>query len=275
MSVESRLVKWWTILRISLEERLVYRADFALGTLMRFLPIITQILLIRAVFASSGRDQIAGFTNDDVIAYYLLVLISRAFSSMPTLASGIAMEIREGDVKRYLIQPVDMIGFLLLKRIAWKLVYYAVALGPFTLVFFLCRGFFPGWPDMLTMAAYVASLLMAFFIGFFLEALIGMVGFWFLEVSSLLFIYMLLNFMLSGHMFPLNFLDRFPMIHMFFTALPFQYLAYFPAAVFLGKVTGMDLVEGLIIQSAWMMMFFVTCRLAYYCGVRRYSGYGG
>ncbi len=30
----------WTILRISLEERLVYRGDFALGTLMRFLPKI-------------------------------------------------------------------------------------------------------------------------------------------------------------------------------------------------------------------------------------------
>ncbi len=26
------LTTWWTILRISLEERLVYRGDFALGT---------------------------------------------------------------------------------------------------------------------------------------------------------------------------------------------------------------------------------------------------
>ena len=30
----------------------------------------------------------------------------------------------------------------------------------------------------------------------------GMIGFWFLEVSSLLFVYMLFNFFLSGHMFP-------------------------------------------------------------------------
>ena len=40
-----RFRTWWMILRISLEERLVYRGDFALGTLMRFLPIITQIFL--------------------------------------------------------------------------------------------------------------------------------------------------------------------------------------------------------------------------------------
>ena len=35
----------WTILKTSMEERLVYRGDFAFGTLVRFLPIVTQIFL--------------------------------------------------------------------------------------------------------------------------------------------------------------------------------------------------------------------------------------
>ena len=47
---------------------------------------------------------------------------------------------------------------------------------------------------------------MGFLLGFFLEAPIGMIGFWFLEVSSLLFVYMLFNFFFSGHMFPLDML---------------------------------------------------------------------
>ena len=33
--MQARLATWWIILRICLEERLVYRGDFALGTLMR------------------------------------------------------------------------------------------------------------------------------------------------------------------------------------------------------------------------------------------------
>src|SRR6202795_3195226 len=89
----SVLTTWWTILRICLEERLVYRGDFALGTLMRFLPIVNQIFLWSAVFAGSGRLQIAGYTYGDFIAYYLLTMIARAFSSMPGLASGIALQI--------------------------------------------------------------------------------------------------------------------------------------------------------------------------------------
>ena len=56
----ARAITWWTILRIALEERLVYRADFALGTLMRFLPIITQIFLWWAVFESVGGGDRSG-----------------------------------------------------------------------------------------------------------------------------------------------------------------------------------------------------------------------
>ena len=48
--LNARMLTWWIILRIALEERLVYRGDFALGTLMRFLPIVTQIFLWWAIF---------------------------------------------------------------------------------------------------------------------------------------------------------------------------------------------------------------------------------
>src|SRR5258708_6892045 len=90
----ARIATWWTILRICLEERLVYRGDFMLGTLMRFLPMITQIFLWSAVFAavapaasqapSAAGDSsamIAGYRFPDFIAYYLLAMIGRAFSS--------------------------------------------------------------------------------------------------------------------------------------------------------------------------------------------------
>jgi len=271
--VQERLRIWWTILRICLEERLVYRGDFALGTLMRFLPIVTQIFLWGAIFTASSGDRIAGYSFEDFVAYYLLTMISRSLSSMPGLASGIALQIRNGEIKKFLIQPVDLIGFLLLSRMAHKLVYYGVAIGPFALVFFLCRGYFPGWPQPPIMLAYVVSLLMSFLLGFFLEATMGMIGFWFLEVSSLLFVYMLFSFFFSGHMFPL---DMLPGIWRTVVELiPLQYLAYFPAAVFLGKVEGEAVLRGLGIELAWIIVFVVLCRYAFQRGVRRYSGYGG
>src|ERR1700750_1821257 len=111
-----KLTTWWTILRISLEERLVYRGDFMLGTLMRFLPIVTQIFLWTAVFSAVPGSAIGGYTKDNIIAYLSLTLVARAFSSMPGLASSIARSIRDGSIKKFITQPVDMVGFLLLSR---------------------------------------------------------------------------------------------------------------------------------------------------------------
>ena len=280
--VAVRAHTWWTILRINLEERLVYRGDFMLGTLMRFLPTITQFFLWYAVFSARDKKPINGFTYNDTIAYLLLAMIGRAFSSMPGLASGIGRDIREGTIKKYLIQPVDMIGFLLLQRVAHKLVYYTVATLPFALVFYLCRGFFDsGWPDPATFCAFLASLVMGFLLGFFLETAIGLVAFWFLEVSSLLFIYMLISFFLSGQMFPLSMLDQFAVSGTGLSwgdvirATPLQYLAYFPAVVFLGKVQGMRLIWGLVIEFAWIVFFITLCRVGFRRGVRRYSAFGG
>src|SRR5208282_4107979 len=162
---------YFTILRISIAERLVYRVDFALGTLMRFLPVVTRIFLWEAIFnGMSSGNQIVGFSYRELVAYYLLTMVGRAFSSMPGLASSIARDIREGTIKKYLLQPVDMLGFLVMNRLAHKLVYYGVGIAPFALVFWLCRGFFNGWPDAGTLLAFVASLMMSFLLGFFLEA---------------------------------------------------------------------------------------------------------
>jgi len=288
-----RPLVWWTFFKVSVNERLVYRGDFILGTLMRFLPTLTQIFLWWAIFdaasaemdgASAATREIAGFRFGDMVAYYLLVTISRAFSSMPGLANGIALQVREGEIKKFLIQPVDMLGCLLLQRIAHKLVYYLMAALPFALVFFLCRGYFiEGWPSAEAMLVFIASLMLSFLLGFFLESCIGLVAFWFLEISSLMFIYMLLNFLLSGHMFPLDLLPAnvsvFGLaeldVRLIVEYLPFKYLAYFPAAVFLGKIEGAEMYRGLLVLVCWVGFFMLLSRVLWLRGVKRYSGFGG
>ena len=275
------LKTWGTMLAISIEERLVYRGDFALGTLMRFLPIVTQVFLWTAVFSATARSDIAGYSRNDIVAYYLLTMLTRAFSSMPGLASGIARSIRDGSIKKFLIQPVDYVSFLLAARVAHKLVYYAVAVIPFAAVFFLCRSFFPPLPDAATITAFLLALVLCFLLGFFMEATLGMLGFWFLEVSSIVFGYMLVQYLLSGHMFPIDMLAGIPTgipgtsLADLVGWLPFQYTAYFPAAVWLGKIEGAELARKLALEAAWVVVMIVACRFAWARGTRRYSGFGG
>lgn len=265
--------KYWKIVRISLVERLVYRADFIVSTFFRFLPLVTSFLLWDAVFVGSGQQQLSGFDRRRMIAYLLMVQISRMFSSMPGLAAGIARDIRDGNLKKYLVQPIDMIAYLLSYRAAHKMAYIATSALPYGILFFLCRSVFDGLPAAPIMLAFVASLLLAFLIGFFFEATIGMIGFWFLEVTSFLYVINTLNFFISGHMFPLDLLP--PFWANLLQMLPFQYLAYFPAMVFLDMKPTDAILGGLAMELVWAVIFIVLARVLYKFGLRRYSAYGG
>src|SRR5579875_1123246 len=268
------LRKYVNIFRVSLIERTAYRGDFLLGTILRFFPVVTTILLWTAVFKGAGQPRIAGFSEQHMIAYLLLIHISRMFSSMPGLSASIAHDIRDGTIKKYLLQPLDMIGYLLSYRAAHKVAYITTSAGPYAALFLFCSGYFVGlWPDALTLLAYIASLLLAFLIGFFFEATMGMAGFWFLEVTSLLWVVNTVNYFVSGQMFPLDLLG--PPWDTLLKWLPFQYLAYFPAVVFLREVQGRTLVEGLLRELAWAVVLIVLSRWLFARGLRRYSAYGG
>jgi ABC-2 type transport system permease protein len=273
------LRKYINIFRVSLIERMAYRGDFLLGTVLRFFPMITTILLWQAVYAgattadSDGEKQISGYTVREMIAYLLLVHISRMFSSMPGLSGTIAQSIRDGTMKKYLLQPLDMIGYLVSYRAAHKTAYIATSALPYAGLFIACAGYFDGFPGPATLAPYALSLILAFVVGFFFECAMGMIGFWFLEVTSLLWVVNTLNFFVSGQMFPLDLLPH--GWALLLKSLPFQYLAYFPAAIFLGKVQGAALWQGMLAEAAWGVALILLTRWLYGRGLRHYSAFGG
>jgi ABC-2 type transport system permease protein len=269
------LRKYGTVFSVALSDRLTYRTDFLFATLMRFLPLVSIAFLWTAIFKGSGSQQIAGFTEGEMVAYNLMVFISRAFSSMPGLAVGIATDVRDGQIKKYLTQPIDMIGYLFMSRLAHKWVYYLLAAGPFALVIFLCRGFFPESPTPIIWFWFIVSLLLSFVIGFMFEAAIGMIAFWTLEVTSLSYLTMSVVYVLSGHMFPLDLLP--PVAAETLKWLPFPYLAYFPAKLFLlgNQMSVETLTFEVLRMVGWAVALVVLVRVLMRRGLRRYSAFGG
>src|SRR5262249_38299108 len=134
-----------------------------------------------------------------------------------------------------------------------------------------------------TIVAFIASLVIAFLVGFLVECLIGLISFWFLEVSSLIFIFMMANYFLSGHMVPLDWLlklfgDSSNLREAGRTAMmlmPFPYLAYFPASIMLGKHAPEEAWTFLGVGAIWVLLLWGANRIVFARGVRRYSAFGG
>jgi ABC-2 type transport system permease protein len=116
---------------------------------------------------------------------------------------------------------------------------------------------------------------MAFLIGFFFEACLGIAGFWFLEVTSLVYIVNIFTYFVSGQMFPLELLAEYPYVTEALEVMPFQFLAYFPAMVFLEKKQGTELIIGLMVELGWVVCLVLVCRGLYRLGLRHYSAFGG
>ena len=57
--------------------------------------------------------------------------------------------------------------------------------------------------------------------------------------------------------------------------MPFKYLAYFPAAIFLEKIPRDELAWQLCVEAAWLAFFMLLSRVLWHRGVKRYSGFGG
>src|SRR5882757_3972489 len=97
--------KYSKIVRASLVERMTYRLDFILGTLFRFLPILTTILLWRAIYTGAGDGSdpksavLSNFTYRQMIAYLLLTNISRFLSCGPIREEGSARNVSMGRIK--------------------------------------------------------------------------------------------------------------------------------------------------------------------------------
>lgn len=265
--------KYYNIARLSLKERLTYRGDFLLSSFLRFLPMITSILLWKSVYGSSEQESLSGFSFKQVIAYLLLVNISRMFSSMPGLATNLARDIREGSIKKYLLQPIDLLGYLMSYRIAHKGAYISTSLVPYLILFGSCASFFDTFPTLLGSIYFLMSLILAFIIGFYFEVCLGMLSFWILEVTSLLYVVTTLSFFLSGHLIPLDLLDTTGWL-VVLKNLPFAYCAYFPAAIFLQKVSDDDLLFRFLVGVLWAVFFFLLSRVILYFGLRKYSAYG-
>ncbi len=272
--VATSIAKYIKILKVSLVERMAYRGDFLLGTVLRFLPMISSIFLWKAVYEGAQVDSLSGYSYSQVIAYLLLVHISRMFSSMPGLAAGVARDIRDGNLKRYLIQPLDLMAYLLSYRMAHKIAYIATSALPYIGLFGLCWGYFDTIPSFQVFLLWLLSLVLAFFLGFFFELTLGMLGFWMLEISSFLYLVNTLNFFISGHLFPIDLVEP-SWLASLFKMLPFQFLAYFPAAVFLGKVPPEQVLPMIGLQLFWIVVFWATARVLWRFGLKRYSAFGG
>ncbi len=266
------VAKYRKLFDISLQNTVVYRWNFLLRSLFEVVPLLGTVFLWRALYASRGQS-IAGYDFGAMVYYFLLTL---AVSNLITPADDdwqIAADIRDGQLNALLTKPVNYLWYRLSIFLGSRTIHAAVTL-PFVLLIFLAFHRFIRWPaHPETWVWTILSVTMAAFLQFFITYGIALLAFWFLEISTVIFIVLSFEYFLSGHMFPLDLTP--PWFQAAAKWLPFTYELFFPVSIFLEKTRGPALYQGLAIQAGWVALAWVTGRAMWSRGLRHYGAYGG
>jgi ABC-2 type transport system permease protein len=267
------MLKYWHVLKIGMQNNLTYRFNFLARTLFGFIPLLAILSVWRAIYEGNESQSVGPYAYSEMISYYLLATVIDALTAVNEDDWQIAADIKDGNISQFLLKPIDYLRYRLALFFAGRVSYIAVAAVPVILLILFFREHFV-WPaTTVTCLAFAFSVGLTAMLQFFISYAMAMLAFWVLEVSTFIFILFAFEYIASGHLFPLDILP--PGVRDILFLTPFPYQLYFPASVYLGKVAGMELWKGLIIQTGWVIAAYFMARFAWSRGIRKYAAAGG
>jgi ABC-2 type transport system permease protein len=266
--------KYFHVISIGFQNNLQYRFNYLTRTLFSFIPLFAMLSLWRTIY--SGNDSAgghSGFTQAQMIFYYLLVAVVDVFTAVNEDDWQIAADIREGNISQFLLKPVDYLWYRLSLFLSGRLAFVSMAALPLAFFIFCYRQYFLPPPSGLAFGVFMFSLVLTALLQFFISYAMAMLAFWLLEISTLIFILFAFEYLASGHLFPLDVLP--PMVKQILFLTPFPYQLYFPIQIYMGKVAGVELWRGLAAQFLWVLAAYVFARFMWRRGIKKYGAFGG
>lgn len=266
--------KYRHVLNVGIQNNLTYRFNFLARTLFGLVPLIALLYVWKTIYAGKNAGAtVSSYSYAEMVSYYLLATIVDALTAVNEDDWQIAADIKDGNISQFLLKPVDYLIYRLCLFLAGRATYLGVAAIPLT-VFIMClHQYFVLPPDWITFGLFLASIALTALLQFFMSYAMAMLAFWFLEVSTLIFILFAFEYIASGHLFPLAILPHGLERVLFFT--PFPYQLYFPVSVYMGKTSGTALAQGLAMQVFWVAATYGLARFAWNRGIRKYAAVGG
>lgn len=252
---------------------LTFRFDFWFQATLTFLAEWALAwFLWRGVFDASGAAQVGGFTFEQAVRYTLLVALVGKLIRGSFLDAGIASEIYDGSLSRYLVYPVSTYGFKYAQHVG-TLLPALLQLLLFGLVWRLAEG--PAALSGMTAGGAlkaVVSVALGNVLLFALAWPIQGVAFWAENVWSLMVALRFVGGLLGGMLLPLSLFP--PGLGALLTWLPFRYLFAFPVEVLTGTVDTRGWLLGLLVLAAWTVVFRWLGAWVWRRGERVYAGAG-
>ena len=259
--------KYWEIAKINFYNSLVYRMDFFASSVFVGVIIFILISLWKAIY-SSESNIIEGFTLSMMIWY--LVMTESIVTSPGRVVETIGDEIQSGNIAQSLNKPYNYVFYQYTCSMAKSLIRFFLTfmIGAFiTIIFIGGLNISIRHIPLVLLAAFLALTL-----HFLMMAFIAVFALWVEDSKSMNFIYSKIVFVLGGMLLPLEIFPEW--LARISKVMPFSYVAYFPAKVFV-NFDWIFFIKVLTGQLAWILVMIIAISIAYKICFKKISINGG
>jgi len=239
---------------------------------LRLLTLLLQIYLLKVVwttvYAESGGTS--GFNLDTLVSYLTLTNL-QLWLMTPNIANFLRERVRQGQVALDLARPIPFLSQMFIHQLG-----ATAGAVPFVVLSFplaVIAGRLQTPASALAATVYPISLMLGYLIAMFAGVLLGLTSFWTLEMNGITTMYVLVSQFFSGALVPIRFFP--PALNVLASLLPFQAQISSPALLYLGQITGADLVHALFLQIIWVGILYILVRLLWHRSLDRLVIQGG
>jgi ABC-2 type transport system permease protein len=269
MRMPSMYVKAFSL---GVQTTLEYRTDFFLSLLGAVFPIVIQYFYWQAVFASSQRSEVFGFSYNQMIAYSILaVLMSRLIGT--NFQYEIAKDIKDGGMNKYIVKPMSYLLYRISCFLGEKSIQMSVILAISVVVVVMLHVWLDFPVTVSQVVIFFCVVPLALMLNFFIYYCLSATAFWFTEANGAFRTFVLLANIAGGGLFPLDIYG--PVLKGILQMLPFNYVIYFPIQLLCGKLTYSEALLGAGMQIVWIGVFVACSQQLWKRGYRKYIAVGG
>lgn len=255
---------------VTYKEWSAYRTHSMVSIFVGPIYFIVQYYIWTAVYGNA--ETLNGMELSQMIRYFgASALIG--YLTMDFADWNLSMLIRTGKFLTFALRPVNHRFFALSQKIGHRVLGLIVEFIPCLLIFTLL---FRVDMTPASLPWTLLSVALAFLMNFYVNYCLGLASFWFVQSNGIRAVFSLVSGVFSGTLIPLVFFPEWLQVIQFF--LPFQYTAYIPVMVFLGKYSlgsvELSIPAVVMIQAIAVLVVFLASELLYRASVRRFTAVG-
>lgn len=263
-----RLSPYFAFAKKSFLQKSAYRMDHWMGILNTIIRLFIFVEIYRALYG--GRDSVDGITMSMVTTNFILSLGLESFFVVDDFyLSG---RINNGSIATEMLLPVNFHGRMLATNLGtalFKLIFHFIPAFIIANIFIGMSS--PAGPGYLMF--FMISALLGYGVLWSISFLFQMLSFWLINVWAIMTIKNVFINVLSGSMIPLWFMPGWMMGIIKFT--PFSSIYFTPVQIYLGSISGMEIIQGFIKQVIWIAVLLLLGSMLWYKGQKKLVVQGG